>query len=60
MRDSTVQELYMKTGITLDGNTLTIDLAEPRSLIVHGVNSKTGEEKDYLIRVTQFGKLALH
>ena len=58
--NAALQEPYLRTGITLTGNVLTIDLSEPRSLVVHGVNAKTGEEKDYLIRVTQFGKLALH
>lgn len=60
MPNVALQEPYLRTGISLDGNILTIDLSEPRSLIVHGINAKTGQEKDYLIRVTQFGKLALH
>ena len=54
-----LQEPYLRTGISLDRNVLTVDLAEPRAVIVRGINSKTGEEKDYLLRVTQFGKLAL-
>lgn len=52
-------ENYLRAGIQLVGNTLSVDLSEPRTVVVRGVNSKTGEEKDYLLRVTQFGKLVL-
>lgn len=45
--------------IILDAGRLIVDLSKPRTLIVHGVNPETGEYKDYLLRVTQFGKLVL-
>lgn len=45
--------------IELQGNTLVVDLSEPRTIAVRGVNTITGEEKCYLLRVTKFGKLIL-
>lgn len=53
------QEPYIRNGITMTGQTIMVDLAEPRTVVVHGLNSKTGEEKTYLLKVTQFGKLLL-
>lgn len=50
---------YLRHGIQLTGNEMTVDLAEPRTVIVRGFNSKTGEAKDYLLRVTQSGRLVL-
>jgi hemin uptake protein HemP len=38
---------------------LLVDLTEPRTLHVKGVNTVTGETKDYLLKVTQSGKLLL-
>lgn len=52
-------ETYLKAGIQLIGNTLSVDLAEPRTVVVSGVNSRTGETKNYLLKVTQSGKLLL-
>jgi hypothetical protein len=59
MAGAALQPQYIRDGITFDREGVTIDLAEPRTVIVRGINSKTGEEKDYLLRVTQFGKLVL-
>ena len=59
MPNAAIQPHYIRDGITFDRGGVTIDLAEPRTVIVHGVNSKTGEEKDYLLRVTSFGRLVL-
>jgi hypothetical protein len=59
MPNVALQEPYLRTGISMVGNTLAVDLSEPRTIVVHGLNSKTGEEKTYLLKVTQFGKLLL-
>lgn len=53
------QEPYIRTGITMTGQTIMVDLSEPRTVVVHGLNARTGEEKTYLLKVTQFGKLLL-
>jgi hypothetical protein len=50
---------YQREGILLQGNQLSVDLSEPRTIRVEGINSKTGEVKDYLLKVTQSGKLLL-
>jgi hypothetical protein len=50
---------WQQDGVQLEGNTITVDLAEPRTIHVQGVNARTGETKDYLLKVTQSGKLAL-
>ena len=50
---------YQRRGIILEGNVLTVDLAEPRSILVKGINTRTGQEKDYLLRVSESGKLSL-
>lgn len=59
MPNVALQERYINKGIVMIGNTLTVDLSDPRTVVVHGLNSKTGEEKTYLLKVTQFGKLLL-
>lgn len=38
---------------------LMIDLSRPRTISVLGVNPDTGETKNYLLKVTQSGKLLL-
>jgi hypothetical protein len=53
------RETYLVEGVFLRGDQLRVDLAQPRSIVVHGVNSKTGEVKDYLLRVTGSGRLVL-
>lgn len=50
---------YCRDGLTLEADRLMVDLANVRTLLVHGVNSRTGETKDYLLKVTQYGKLIL-
>ena len=50
---------YQREGILLQGNQLSIDLSEPRTIRVQGINAVTGELKDYLLKVTQSGKLLL-
>jgi len=50
---------YQRRGILLQDNVLTVDLAEPRTVLVKGINSRTGQEKDYLLRITEAGKLSL-
>lgn len=57
--NATCQEPYIRNGLTMIGNTLTVDLSEPRTIVVHGLNTRTGEEKTYLLKVTQYGKLLL-
>jgi hypothetical protein len=60
MAPATIQQpMYIRSGIILDSECMTVDLAEPRTLLVRGVNSRTGEEKTYLLKVTQAGKLLL-
>jgi hypothetical protein len=54
-----LNQVYLKTGIHFEADRLTVDLAEPRTVLVHGVNARTGETKNYLLRVTQSGKLVL-
>lgn len=53
------RETYLLEGISLRGDQLRVDLTFPRTVQVQGVNSKTGEVKNYLLKVTQFGKLLL-
>jgi hemin uptake protein HemP len=52
---------YQLLGITLnpDTNELKIDLAQPRSILVRGINERTLETKDYLLKVTNAGRLIL-
>lgn len=50
---------YCRDGLALQEDRLLVDLANVRTLLVHGVNSRTGETKDYLLKVTQYGKLIL-
>lgn len=59
MPNVALHEPYLRSGLVLDAGRLTVDLAEPRTVVVHGINSRTGEEKTYLLKVTQFGKLLL-
>ncbi len=54
-----LDQTYQRRGVLLQGNILTVDLAEPRSILVKGINSRTGQEKDYLLRVSESGKLSL-
>ena len=53
--------LYQRLGVALDAsrNELTVDLSEPRTIRVSGRNERTGASKDYLLKVTQSGKLVL-
>lgn len=51
--------VYIRQGVMLKDETLMVDLCEPRTLHVKGVNTLTGEIKDYLLKVTQSGKLLL-
>lgn len=48
---------YLSTGIQLNEETgkLYIDLAVPRCIEVIGVNSLTGREKIYILKVTEKG-----
>lgn len=52
---------YQLLGVSLDAdrNELTVDLSEPRTIRVTGKNDRTGQGKDYLLKVTQNGKLIL-
>jgi hypothetical protein len=52
---------YERMGLSCSSETneLSIDLAEPRTIFIRGVNEKTQERKDYVLRVTQSGKLVL-
>lgn len=53
--------IYQLLGVSLDADRkeLTIDLSDPMTIRVIGKNERTGESKDYLLKVTQLGKLVL-
>lgn len=52
---------YTLHGIVLDPehHQITIDLGDPRTILIRGVNERTRESKDYLLKVTQNGRLIL-
>lgn len=50
---------YIREGVLLSEGTLYVDLSQPRTMFVRGVNAKTGEEKNYQLRITASGKLVL-
>lgn len=50
---------YIRHGLALSDDTLLVDLSFPKTVHVKGVNTLTGETKDYLLKVTQSGKLLL-
>jgi len=52
---------YQLLGLTCnpDKNELQIDLTEPRVILIRGVNDRTQQHRDYLLKVTQSGKLVL-
>lgn len=56
------QTAYAADGVALDTvkQELLIDLSEPRTIIVRGVNERTGETKTYMLRVTGAGRLILN
>jgi hypothetical protein len=56
---TTTDPAYIRHGLVLSADVLLVDLTEPRTLHVKGVNTVTGETKDYLLKVTQSGKLLL-
>lgn len=59
MPNVALQESYIRTGVILDRDKMTVDLSQPRTMLVRGINARTGETKDYLLKVTQSGKLIL-
>ena len=52
---------YQMNGIVLDtvNGKMTIDLTEPRTVIIQGENPKTHKSKLYMLRVTNAGGLVL-
>ena len=56
---SALSDAFIRAGLSLDSTGLSIDLNNPRTIPVYGINSLTGEEKYYLLKVTQSGKLIL-
>jgi len=50
----------MLDGLVIIGaQEVLIDLSFPRTVLVRGRNARTGQEKTYLLKVTQHGKLIL-
>ena len=52
---------YQVNGVALDieKQDMRVDLSEPRSIVIHGENPRTGKTKQYLLRVTHAGGLVL-
>lgn len=50
-------ERYVQDGIhyEYEGGRLLVDMAQPRTIMVVGVNSLTGKEKVYILKVTEKG-----
>jgi hypothetical protein len=48
---------YIKDGMAYDydRSQLLIDMAQPRTITVVGINSLTGKEKIYILKVTEKG-----
>jgi hypothetical protein len=56
---ATRSDEYIREGISFHDGDISVDLSQPRTVHVRGLNCRTGETKDYLLKVTQFGKLIL-
>jgi hypothetical protein len=59
MNVTTADPAYIRHGLALSDDLLLVDLSFPKTVHVKGVNTLTGETKDYLLKVTQSGKLLL-
>lgn len=55
------KEEYLRNGLTFSADQLEmkLDLSQPRTIAVQGINERTGEKRNYLLRVTAQGKLIL-
>lgn len=53
---------YIQDGLSVspDKTEISVDLAQPRTVLVRARNEQTGEARDYILRVTASGKLVLH